>query len=82
MRLLAVGTKHLFEAVAKSKNTVKKVVITSSIWCVLDLGRVTQDTPLHTEAQSNDEIKLDNGPIYMYAASKVHWSYVAPPSSC
>lgn len=49
------------------------MVLTSSIWCVLDLGALTlsKDMGLLSEKDTNTATDMDKGPVYIYAASKV-----------
>lgn len=73
MRIHLAGAKHIFDAIDKNTSTIKKVVLTSSIWCVLDLGALTlsKDMALLSEKDTHTAIDMDKGPAYIYAASKV-----------
>ncbi|KAK9804404.1 hypothetical protein WJX72_011202 [[Myrmecia] bisecta] len=64
------GTRNLFGAVEKSRRTVQKVVITSTIAAVYNAFNIPTDCVL-TEADWNEESKPDAGGIESYSASKV-----------
>ncbi|KAK9804387.1 hypothetical protein WJX72_010574 [[Myrmecia] bisecta] len=64
------GTRNVFGSVEKSRRTVQKVVITSSIVAVYNLfGSPTNR--VFTEADWNEESKPDAGGLESYAVSKV-----------
>ena len=70
---VSAGTKSIFDAVEKATSTVKKVVITSSIWCMLDLGALTlsNNMAVLTENDTNTVLGQEKGPAYFYAARQV-----------
>lgn len=81
---MSAGTKSIFDAVEKTTSSVKKVVITSSIWCMLDLGALTlsNNMAVLTENDTNTVLHQDKGPAYMYAASKVCSSEDTSSTEC
>ena len=64
------GTKNLLSAVAKSKDTIKRVVLTSSFAAVVKGKKGPLNGKLFTEEDWNDESSLTDEP---YRFSKVGW---------
>lgn len=62
------GTKNILSAVAKSKDTIKRVVLTSSFAAVVKAKKGPANGKLFTEEDWNDESSLTDEP---YRFSKV-----------
>ena len=81
---MSAGRKQIFDAIEKTNATVQKVVITSSIWCMLDLGALTlsDNMAVLTENDTNTTLDQEKGPAYIYAASKVCSSERTSSTEC
>ncbi|KAK9792717.1 hypothetical protein WJX73_002527 [Symbiochloris irregularis] len=72
------GTLNLLKSVAKSKDTVKRVVLTSSFAAMVKVSKGPADGKLYRDTDWNDESKADKDGGYLYSktvAEKTAWEF-------
>ncbi|KAK9792721.1 hypothetical protein WJX73_005793 [Symbiochloris irregularis] len=72
------GTLNVLKSVAKSKDTIKRVVLTSSFAAMVKMEKGPADGKLYRDTDWNDESKADKEGGYLYSktvAEKLAWEF-------